>query len=196
MRVLLVLAHPLADSYAAAVAQTARAALEAGGHSVDWLDLYAEDFDPRLTAAERTGYFAEPYDTAAVAGDVARLQAAEALVLVFPQWWFNMPAILKGWFDRVFAPGVAFAHDRAGGRIVPRLENIRHLVVLTTTGSPWWIVKLWMGDPVRRLLKRGIGAFCARGLKFRMLALHDMDRVTPDRLARHLARVERAMARL
>ncbi|MEJ1158078.1 NAD(P)H-dependent oxidoreductase [Prosthecomicrobium sp. N25] len=196
MRCLIILAHPLETSYAASLAATAKAALEARGHDVDLLDLYREGFDPRLTPSERAGYFDVPYDVSAVAAEVARLQAAEALVLVFPQWWFNVPAILKGWFDRVLAPGVAFEHDKAGGRIVPRLANIRHLWVLTTTGSPWWVVKLYMGDPVRRLLKRGIANVCAPRCRFRMLTLHDMDRATPERLAAHLERVRGEMGQL
>ena len=152
MHILLVLAHPLAESFSAAVARTARDALEAGGHTVDVLDLYRENFDPRLTAAERAGYFDIPYDLSEVANLVARLKAADGLILVFPQWWFNFPAILKGFFDRVLAPGVAFSHDASGGRILPRLSNIRLLWALTTTGSPWWIVQLYMGNPVRASL--------------------------------------------
>ena len=136
MRLLMVLAHPLADSYAASVARTARDALEANGHSVDLLDLYAEGFDPRLSESERRGYFDIPYDTRDLDNIVSRLQAAEGLILVFPQWWFNFPAVMKGFFDRAFAPGVAFDHDKAGGRIVPKLTNIRLFWALTTTGSP------------------------------------------------------------
>ncbi|MGO7031834.1 flavodoxin family protein [Rhizobium ruizarguesonis] len=194
MRILLVLAHPLEDSFAAAVARTARDALEAAGHVVDLLDLYREDFDPRLSKAERGGYFDHPYDTSAVADIVARLKAADGLILVFPQWWFNFPAILKGFFDRVFAPGVAFSHDAAAGRIVPQLTHIRLFYALTTTGSPWWLVRLYMGDPVRRLLKRGIAAFCSKGLNFRMLSLHDMDRATDAKRRAHLDRVRKLLS--
>ncbi|MBY2946438.1 NAD(P)H-dependent oxidoreductase [Rhizobium leguminosarum] len=194
MRILLVLAHPLEDSFAAAVARTAHEALEASGHVVDLLDLYAENFDPRLSKAERGGYFDQPYDTSAVADIVARLNAADGLILVFPQWWFNFPAILKGFFDRVFAPGVAFSHDAAGGRIVPQLTNIRLLYALTTTGSPWWLVRVYMGDPVRRLLKRGIAAFCSKGLNFKMLSLHDMDRATDAKRRAHLYRVRKLLS--
>lgn len=196
MRILLVLAHPLTDSFAASVAATAKAALENGGHSVDLLDLYREGFDPRLSEQERRGYFDTPYDTSAADAIVARLRAADGLILVFPQWWFNFPAILKGFFDRVFAPGVAFVHEQSGGRIIPRLTNIKLFWALTTTGSPWWVVKLYMGNPVRRLLKRGIAAFCAKDVKFRMLSLHDMDRVTPAQRTAHLARIEKALAQI
>ncbi|QKK25429.1 NAD(P)H-dependent oxidoreductase [Rhizobium hidalgonense] len=194
MRILLVLAHPLPDSFAASVARTAREALEASGHVVDFIDLYAEDFDPRLSEAERRGYFDTPYDTSDVADIVARLKAAEGLILVFPQWWFNFPAILKGFFDRIFAPGVAFTHDADGGRIVPQLINIRLLYALTTTGSPWWLVHLYMGNPVRRLLKRGIANFCSKKLVFRMLSLHDMDRTKEARRRAHLERVRKTLA--
>jgi NAD(P)H dehydrogenase (quinone) len=193
MHVLLVLAHPLAESFAAAVARTARDALEAGGHTVDVLDLYQENFDPRLTAAERAGYFDIPYDSSEVANLVARLKAAEGLILVFPQWWFNFPAILKGFFDRVLAPGVAFSHDASGGRILPRLSNIGLLWALTTTGSPWWIVRLYMGNPVARLLRRGIAPLCAKRLHFRLLSLHDMDRASDADRRRYLERVRKAL---
>jgi NAD(P)H dehydrogenase (quinone) len=193
MHILLVLAHPLAESFSAAVARTARETLEAGGHTVDVLDLYQENFDPRLTASERAGYFDIPYDLSEVANLVARLKAADGLILVFPQWWVNFPAILKGFFDRVLAPGVAFSHDASGGRILPQLRNIRLLWALTTTGSPWWIVQLYMGNPVGRLLRRGIAKLCAKRLNFRVLSLHDMDRADDAARRRHLERVGKAL---
>ncbi len=108
MKFLVVLAHPLPESFAASVARSVRETLEASGHPVDFLDLYADDFDPRLTAAERASYFTGSYDHSAVDPYVARLKSADGLILVFPQWWFNLPAILKGFIDRVFVPGVAF----------------------------------------------------------------------------------------
>jgi len=115
---------------------------------------------------------------------------------VFPQWWFNFPAILKGFFDRVFAPGVAFENDPDGGRIQPRLGNIHLFWAFTTTGSPWWVVNLYMGNPVRRLLKRGIAAFCAKGLDFKMVNLYDMDRIDDAKRKAHLARVEKLVDRI
>jgi NAD(P)H dehydrogenase (quinone) len=194
VRLLLVLAHPLKNSFNSAVAETAREALSASGHEVDWLDLYGEDFDPRLTAAERTTYFADPFDGSAVAPLIARLRTADGLVLVFPQWWFGFPAILKGFFDRVFAPGVAFAHSDSGG-IVRGLSNIRLLYALTTTGSPWWVARL-VGNPVHRTLRRVIVPMCAKGTRFRMIGLHDMDRVRGSKRRAHLERVRRLMSKI
>ncbi|WEX77674.1 NAD(P)H-dependent oxidoreductase [Sinorhizobium numidicum] len=196
MHILMVLAHPLEESFAASVARAARETLEGRGHTVDLLDLYREGFDPRLSDRERGSYFNDRYDASEVSGWIARLQAADGLIFVFPQWWFNFPAILKGFFDRVFAPGVAFDNDPAGGRIVPRLGNIKLFWALTTTGSPWWVVHLYMGNPVRRLLKRGIAALCGKGLDFRMISLHDMDRATDRKRKRHLDRVRAHLSRI
>jgi putative NADPH-quinone reductase len=193
---LVVLAHPLPESFAASAARTVVEALEAKGHTVDLLDLYAEDFDPRLTAAERAAYMEPGYQPTEVAGMVSRLKAADGLVLVFPQWWFNLPAIMKGFIDRIFVPGVAFEHDKAGGRIVPLMTHIRSFWVVTSTGSPWWVVQFYMGNPVKRILKRGVAAFCAKRVDFRMLALHDMDRATEDKRKAFLARVRDALATL
>ncbi|SIQ73688.1 Putative NADPH-quinone reductase (modulator of drug activity B) [Rhizobium sp. RU20A] len=196
MRVLIVLAHPLEDSFAAAVAAEACAALTAGGHMVDLLDLYSEGFDPRLSVGERASYMTPSYRPDGTEELIARLRAADGLILVFPQWWFNLPAILKGFIDRLFVPGVAFDPDPQAGRIRPKLDNIRFFHALTTTGSPWWIVHLYMGNPVRRLLKRGLAAACMKNARFRMLTLHDMDRASAARRAAHLARVRALVSRI
>lgn len=193
MRILIVLAHPVKGSFAESTALAAQEQLTKQGHVVDLLDLYSEDFDPRLSESERSGYFDTTYDYSAVADLVAHLQSADGLILFFPQWWFNFPAILKGFFDRVFVPGVAFDPDPAGGRIIPKLTHIKYLWAFTTTGSPWWLVQLYMGNPVRKLLKRGIGEFCAKRLNFRMITLHDMDRVSHEQRQAHLVRLRLAL---
>src|SRR5260370_42137495 len=108
MRVLVVYAHPLRDSFAAALRDTIVATLREGGHEVDHCDLYGDGFDPVLTAAERRAYNTAQPDVAAVEAHVARLRAAEALGLWFPTWGYGMPAILKGWFDRGWLRGGGF----------------------------------------------------------------------------------------
>ena len=193
MRVQAVLAHPLPDSFAAAVHRTAVAALRRAGHEVIETDLYAEGFEPALTAAERAAYFDPDYDTTAVHGLARRLRASQGLVLTYPHWWFDTPAILKGWFDRVWAPGVAFRHDRHGGRIEPLLKDLRKVAVLTSFGSPWWLAELYMRNPARRILKAGLLTACAPQARVEYMALYDMDRVTAEKRSQHLARIEAEM---
>ena len=79
---------------------------------------------------------------------------------------------------------------------MPSLKEAEKPFPCTTTGSPWWVVNLYMGNPVKRLLKRGIAAFCAKGLDFRMVTLHDMDRIDAARRKAHLARVEKLIDRI
>ena len=131
MRVLVVHAHPVASSYNAALHERAVAALGRAGHDVDDLDLHGEAFPPVMTAEERLAYHDPAVNASAVAHYVARLRRAEALVWIFPVWTFGVPAIMKGFLDRVFLPGVAF-HLRDDGRVVPGLDNVRKLAVVTT----------------------------------------------------------------
>lgn len=194
MRVLVIYAHPLADSFASALHRAVVAALSHSGHEVDDCDLYALGFDPVLSAAERASYNTPSPDLSAVGAHVARLQAAEALVLCFPTWWYGMPAILKGYFDRVWAQGVAFRLPYGGGAILPGLTNIRKLWVVTTYGAPWWLIKLVLRDPVRAVILGGLARLCGKGVQTRFLALYNIDAASPAKCAAFLARVERAFA--
>ena len=194
MRVLLVHCHPRADSFSAALSATACSALEAAGHAVQTIDLYAQGFDPRLTADERGAYYDEVAIPPEIAAHVAALRRAEMLVLVYPTWWFGMPAMLKGWFDRVWRPGVAFA--LGGARVLqPRLTKIRRIVVVTTYGSPRWL--LWLvGWPDRKLVRRGIGVLCAPRCRIDWIALTGIDGATRETRARFVGRLRRRLARL
>lgn len=114
---LIVLAHPERRSFTAAWAEASREASEALGHTVLFSDLYASGFDP----AERASHYAdppEPFDVLKaqerasgtglppdVAGEVAKLEAADRVIFHFPLWWFAPPAMLKGWFERVLVHG-------------------------------------------------------------------------------------------
>jgi NAD(P)H dehydrogenase (quinone) len=193
MRVLVLYAHPCRDSFVAALHDRVVETLRAGGHEVDDCDLYAEAFQPVLTAEERRIYHDVPANRRPVAGYVERLQRAEALVLVFPVWNFGFPAILKGFLDRVFLPGVSF--DLVDGSVKGALPNIRRLVAVTSYGGSRLRAML-VGDPPRRLVKRAIRAAVHPFARCRYLAYYDMNRTTPEARARFLSRVEAAIGRL
>ena len=191
MRVLVVHAHPVPSSFNGALHRASVAALRAAGHAVDDLDLYAEDFDPRLSEAERLAYHDVPGNRAPVSAHVERLLSAEALVLVHPVWNFGYPAILKGWFDRVFLPGVSFRIE--DGRVRPALGNIRRLAAVTTYGGSRLRAVL-VGDPPRRLVTRVLRGTCGFP-PTSYLALYDMNRASDADRAAFLSRVETTMAR-
>ena len=119
MRVLYVYCHPLDDSFHAAIRREALAGLSQAGHEVDLLDLYAEGFDPVLTAERRRDYHDPARNRANNQVHVDRLMAAEALVVQFPTWSFGPPAMLKGWFDRMFMRNHSFSTSGASAAFRP-----------------------------------------------------------------------------
>jgi NAD(P)H dehydrogenase (quinone) len=194
MRVLVLFAHPLADSFAATLHRAVIEALTATGHEVDDCDLYAMGFDPVMKPAERRAHNTPNPDLSAVEHHVERLRAAEAVVLCFPVWWYGMPAILKGYFDRVWVNGVAF-HLHAGGRMEPGLHRIKKLWVVTTYGAPWWLIKLVLRDPVRAVIHTGIRGLCTRHVKTRFFALYNIETKSSADTTRFLAKVRQSFAR-
>jgi putative NADPH-quinone reductase len=194
MHVLVLFAHPLADSFAAALHHAVVTALGEAGHEVDDCDLYATGFDPVMTPPERRAHNTANPDLSAVEHHVERLRAADAVVLCFPVWWYGMPAILKGYFDRVWVNGVAF-HLRTGGKIDPGLHRLKKLGVVATYGAPWWLIKLVLRDPVRAVIHTGIRGLCTRHVKTRFLALYGIEAKTSVETTRFLDKVRREFAR-
>ncbi len=190
MRILLLYAHPNPNSFVAALHRTALETLRADGHVVDDCDLYAEKFDPLLSRDERGSYHAVPSNRAPVEAHIQRLERAEALVLVYPVWNFGFPAILKGYFDRVFLPGVSFRLQN--GLTVPNLRNIRHLIAVTTYGAPRHRAML-LGDPPRKIVKRVLRVLVAPLAKVQYLALHRMNLVTQREREAFLAKVSQRL---
>ena len=193
MRVLVVYAHPVENSFQAALHRRVVTTLIDAGHDVDDCDLYAEGFQPVLSRQERRVYHDADANRGFARSDIERLLGCQGLVLVFPAWWFGMPAILKGYFDRVWLPGVAFA--LAGGRARPLLHEIGRFAVVTTYGSPWWLIKL-MGDPSRRVLMRGIRRLLSPSVRTLWLAKYNMDFADQTSCNRFLTKVEQRMRSL
>lgn len=192
-RALVVYAHPVPGSFAAAVHAATLEGLSDAGWEIDDCDLYAEGFDPVLSRAEREGYHDVGPNLAPVDEYVARLRAAEGLFLCFPVWNFGYPAILKGYFDRVFLPGVSFRME--DGKVAPALSNIRTLGAACTYGASRRRAFL-AGDPPRRVVTRPLRYCLHPRVRTRYLALYDMNRADQTARAAFLARVRREMAAL
>src|ERR1043165_5343898 len=193
MLIQVVHSHPLTDSYNHALFRTIVEALQ-GRHQVVATDLYREHFSPVMTEAERRSYYQPHYAEEEVSPVVRQLRQADGIIFCFPHWWFSMPAMLKGYFDRVWAPGTAFEHDLAGGRIKPLLTNIRMFGVVTTYGSPWWLTRLVAGDPGRKVLMRALKPMCRPGARSFYLAHYDMDRSTAQSRQAFIERVRVAIS--
>ncbi len=194
MKCLVLVAHPLKDSLCNALATHAIDSLRSAGHTVQIAHLYDQSFAPALTSQERASYYGAQFDTGRLEAEIAQLIEAEALILVFPTWWFGLPAILKGWFDRVWAPGVAYDHAVGLGAIQPRLTKLRVALAITTLGSPWWVDRLVMWQPIQRQLKVALIGTCAPQCKFQMLSLYRSEKVSSTIFTKFCQRISNALS--
>jgi NAD(P)H dehydrogenase (quinone) len=196
MRALLVYCHPKPDSFNAAVKDLVLQKLCAAGAEVRLTDLYGRHFQPVLTTPEWESYLTCPANCDPVAQDVADLKWCDTLIFVYPTWWYGLPAMLKGWLDRVLLPGVAFLMpDATSTNIRPGLHHITRLGVFTTCGASRWLT--WViGAPGKRTLMRGVGFLCAPRKRRVFAAHYQMDSSTEASRSSHLASVARRMDRL
>ncbi len=159
MRALVVFGHPAPDSFNRAIADQVVLTLVEQGYRVDFHDLYQEAFDPIATAAElpREGE---------IPGTVARhcleLSEADAIVIVHPNWWGQPPAIVKGWIDRVFRPGVAYEFQPGDqGEGVPvGLLKARAALILNTSNTAAERERRAFGDPLELLWRNCLFNLC------------------------------------
>lgn len=195
MVVLVVHAHPDPDSLGAALAHAAVEGFRDAGRQVELVDLYADGFDPRMRTDERRAYESgSPILDLAVQRYADLLGRADTIVFVYPTWWFGMPAILKGFLDRVFVDGVAFRLDPRTRTVRPGLTHVRRLVGITTYGSPRSYVRFF-GDPGRRTVARTIRPMCGVRCRVRWFGLHAVDTATVEERQAFLTRVRTEVAR-
>jgi NAD(P)H dehydrogenase (quinone) len=188
LRILVLFAHPVETSFGAAIHARLVTTLRARGHEVDDCDLNAEGFDPVMTRQDRIDYHEVGINRSRVSPYVDRLLAAEALIFSFPVWNMGFPAILKGFVDKVFLPGVSFKLE-PNGDYTPTLYNIKRLGVVCTYGGARLHTFL-MGDPSRKFLTRSMRLICAPGARCDYVAHYDMNHSTPERRAAFLQEVE------
>jgi putative NADPH-quinone reductase len=191
-----VIAHPCDDSFTHAVAERASGGLRAAGHDVTVVDLYAIDFVAAMTPAERTAYHGDqPIIDPMVAEHADLVTSVDALVFVYPTWWSGLPAILKGWLERVMVPGVGFRFDESSGKVKPGLSNIRHLIGVSTYGSPRAAVRM-VNDNGRRTITRALRLSCGLRVRTRWHGLFAVDTSSASEREEFAASVERAMTEL
>jgi NAD(P)H dehydrogenase (quinone) len=195
MRALVILAHPNPESFSHAIAERVTTTLRSLDHEVVVRDLYAEGFRAAMSPEERAAYHGEqPVLDPLVAEHVADLRAADTLVFVYPTWWSTMPAILKGWCERVLVPDVGFVFDEHG-KVRPGITNIRRLIGISTYGSSHWYLRVTC-DNGRRTVLRSIRTSTGLRTRTAWLGLYRMDASTQVEREAFLAACEQRMRKL
>ena len=180
MQVLTVLCHPRRASLTAALAERFRAGLAAAGHGGELADLYAERFDPLMLPPDEPDWEdRNKRYSAAVLAEQARIERHEAIAIVFPVWWWSVPAMLKGWIDRVWNRGWAYDESRLALR--------RGLLLGVAAGSARSYAGKGYGTAMETQLVEGVLRYCNIA-DARLELLHDV----LDGAAKRSAALERA----
>lgn len=163
MKTLIVLAHPNAKSFNSAVVDKIEETLKNKGEEVVVRELYKMKFEPVLTWQEmdeqRSGTIKED-----ILAEQKLIDECEHLIFVYPLWWTSLPAILKGYIDRVFAYGYAYAFSEDGN--VQGLLKGKKATLITTYGTPKEIYDTsGMNDAIRKTVDTGIFEFCGMEVK-------------------------------
>lgn len=193
-------AHPCEDSFSAAIADAVVAGARDGGHELRRVSLYKEKYQPSMTAIERRLFLEKEKGHAPeVEGALQNLAWADSVVFVYPTWWFNMPGILKGWFDRTLCVGGAFDFPTPGGPpaavngLVPLLTNVKRVAGISTYGAPQHLAFL-AGDNGRNTISTAVRPVFDPACTCLWLGLYGMDDSTKQAREAFLARVRKVIA--
>lgn len=195
MRAVVVYCHPVEGSYCSSLRDTAVTGLQRAGHDVTVIDLASEQFNPVMSRDEWHHYYAtDEHIPADVVDHVSAVREAEILVFVYPTWWSSVPAQLKGWIERTLVPGVAFTFT-SKNKLRPGLRRLKHIVVITTFGSPRLYVR-FINDNGSRLFHRCLRSTSPRLVRTHRLVHYKMDKSTPETRRAFQQRIEQKLARL
>jgi NAD(P)H dehydrogenase (quinone) len=193
MRILVVLGHPNPASFNHAIAQMTLGALEICGHEIIFHDLHQEGFDPLLPADEiPEDGIVDPV----IEQHCHELATADGIVIIHPNWWGQPPAMLKGWIDRVFRPGVAyrFLEGDSGEGVPEGLLKAQVALVFNTSNTGAEREADVFGDPLESLWRNCIFDLCGVTTVYRRV-FRIVVTSTPEQRLAWLSEVENTVAR-
>ncbi len=156
MNVLIIYAHPNPSSFNHAVLEQMKLGFIEGNHNIQVIDLYKENYNPVLNFNDVNSR-SDQENTPYLKVYQNYIMEAQHLVFLYPVWWYSMPAILKGFLDRVFSPGFAYSKK---GKLSRGLLQGKTSWVVYTIDSPVWFVKLFRKSIEWRLMKTAILKYC------------------------------------
>ncbi len=191
MKALVVHSYPNPEGFGADLCAVAVRGLRSVGHEVEVVNLHSQNFTAAMSAKEHRAYHGDqPVVDPMVAQQAELLANVEILIFIYPTWLFGMPAIMKGWFDRVLVPSVAFELHPSTGKIEPQLRHVRHLISITTSKSAWW--QNWaFGNAGRWCVGRTLRFLVHPRARHTWLCLDRIDKGNENRCRAFLEKVER-----
>ncbi|MFD1441124.1 NAD(P)H-dependent oxidoreductase [Lacticaseibacillus hegangensis] len=159
----IVTSHPYDGSFCHALMASAKAGAEKAGNTVDVIDLEADGFDPVMHSKDLIGFLKHKAQDPQAIDYIERVKAADHLILIFPIWWELMPAMMKGFIDKVVFPGETFNYTKGGMGMASNLPNLKSTTIMTTMNTPKSLYRWVFGNAIQRALVRG--TFVKMGLK-------------------------------
>lgn len=195
MRTLIVFNHPYEGSYCNAILHAVHKGLQIGGHEVDIIHLDNDRFRPAMTKADLKAFVDHQPIDPQVIDYSERIRQADHLIFIFPIWWDIMPAMTKGFIDRVLFPGVVYDHHPRGFGLVPLLDNLKSITMITTMNKPKLMYSLLIGNLIRKAMLKSV--FKAMGYKnLRWISFTSVKRVSHEKRVRWLDNLEKQFSTL
>ena len=166
MKVVIVFNHPYEGSFCNAILQSLTNGLTKGNHQIDLIHLDKDNFNPVMTAGDLKGFRDKKPIDPKVMEYSDKIKNADHLIFIFPIWWELMPALTKGFVDKVIFPGVAYDHTNASNtRMKPLWEKLKGVTIITTMNTPNWLYWLLFGNAIKKAMI--MGTFWKIGFKNR-----------------------------
>lgn len=190
MRVAVVFNHPYEGSYNNAILGAVLRGLQTAGHEVDLMHLDNDGFNPAMSSADLKAFVDHKPVDPQVIDYCERLRKADRLIFIFPIWWDMMPARTKGFVDRVLCPGVVYDHHPKGFGLVPLLEHLKGVTIITTMNKPKLMYSLLIGNLIRKAMLRSV--FKTMGYKnLRWISFGMVKSVSQEKRRKWLINLER-----
>ena len=190
MKVVIVFNHPYDGSFCNAILQSVKQGLINGKHQVECIYLDRDNFNPVMTAADLKGFRdKKPVDPKVIEYS-NKIKEADHLIFIFPIWWELMPALTKGFIDKVIFPGVAYDYTNTANTLMkPLWNNLKGVTMITTMNTPNYLYWLLFGNAIKKAMI--MGTFWKIGFKNRKwISFNQVKAVSADKRKKWLMELE------
>lgn len=196
MNVLIVFNHPYIGSYCNALLDATIKGLRSANHQTELIHLDQEGFNPVMNSEDLKGFIGKSISDPKALEYSEKLKRADHLIFIFPIWWELMPALTKGFIDKVMFPGTAFDYtNKARTRMMPLFKNLKGITMITTMNTPKSLYRFLFGNAIKKAVF--MGTFWKMGYKNReWISFNQVKQASQSKRESWLIELEKKMARI
>ncbi len=196
MKIAIVFNHPYEGSYCNAILSAVTKGLQNANHEIDLIHLDNDNFNPVMTSADLKAFKDKKPVDKKVMEYKLRLEQADHLIFIFPIWWELMPALTKGFIDKVIFPGVAYDYTNASNTLMkPLFTKLKAVTLITTMNTPGFLYRLLFGNAIKKAML--LGTFWKMGYKNRKwISFNQVKMVSQEKRTKWLTELENKFSKL